>query len=272
MFLYFVPNVTKDTFRKSAAFRPLIAILRDALDELKTKELNIGPAGTDGDGTRIPGLLICALPAEEASPRALRFEPEQQTWVDCGGYWLGFTAGAPPHPETLARTKQLDGYSYTLGDGREYLCPIIRRMIYQPMVPCGLHWNGESFDRVVKAEYEDLWEQSASWSKAMTANGRAQAALTCLQLNYRVGPFELEALGTFADEQAASDVILAALDEQFFVDCVNDPKKKASVETMLDALEQCAASYEDCCLDTAPVAENSTSLEPVTSADPVMGG
>ena len=269
MFLYFIPNETEDTFRDAASFAPLTTILRDALPDLKTKSLRGGPADTEEN--RVPGLLICALPADRTFPIPLRYEPARQTWKDCGGYWMGYVTESPPHPETLQRDKTLDGYTYVLGDGREYLCPIVRRMLYKPMLPCGMHFNGETFERQVKPDWEEIWNQSANWSKRMNDHDRATAAVTCLQINYRVGPFEIDVLGAFSDETAVNEIILAALDEQFFIDCMNDPKKKASVEAMLSAWEKYAALYEASFLDTPQAGESLKSSEQESPTDAAGG-
>lgn len=250
MFLYFVPNVTADNFRESPAFvGGLAAIL--GTEAIQTKELRFGPAGKD-----VPGLLLCSPPLDGTMPTRLMWTPDKQTWQDCGEYWIGYETANPPHPEMLLRSKTIAGYSYTLGDGREYLCPIVRRMAFQPMLPCSLQFDGVAYTRVVQPEFEQLWVDSERWSKALTDTEKGLAAVRCLQLNYRVGPWELQILGTFAAESAANDVILAALDEQFFLDCLNDPKKKQWIENVSSVLASVSHGIEETCANIAPAAAN----------------
>jgi len=68
-----------------------------------------------------PGLLIGCAGVETP-----RFDPSDQTWIDCGpdaGFHIGFQTADPPGPEDLAREDQLPGDRIRLGDQRLWPIP-----------------------------------------------------------------------------------------------------------------------------------------------------
>lgn len=251
MFVYAIPEATPSDFRESAAIAGRLGeIYRGAVDRLQTKELRRGPHG-DSSCT-VVGL------ASHGEPARLEFRPDRQTWVECDGYWMGYPTGKPPRPEQLERPKPLESYEYALGGGTLYNCPIIRRLQHVPMLPCTVRFNGRQWEQQVVDQYADLWERSARWGKSMSLPEMAEIATELLGLNYFVGPHELHVMGTFADEQHVKDVLLAALDEQFFIDCLANESKKKSLEGLLDELERSAAGLEGAMIVMSQPAENSS--------------
>lgn len=219
IFLYYVPGASEATVKESPAFSEggLQIVFRDCLEALA-----FAPSkGPDGE----PGLLLYAIPTSREKPFGLRYRPSDQTWIDCGTHWIGIQNDSPPQPEGLRRKKVLDSYSYAMADGREWLCPKIRRG-GMPLVPAYWKINQGNFRLEVKEEFADIWEQSADWAgtvRAISYMEAFQICALCLGLNYRLGVNEISALNML-DMATSRDVILAALDEQFFLDMVNQKK------------------------------------------------
>lgn len=260
MFLYFIPTQTAASFRTSDVFRNRLAdILKDDVAGIAAKDLKWGPAGKD-----VSGVLIC-LPPINGDGMAVRMkhDPDKQTWQLCDAdsdhpYWMGYETAKPPQPEQLLRKRTVNGYDFSLGDNREYVCPIIRRMASQPMLPCAVKFDGREYVPEVRPEYHEIWQDSIGWAKSMTIHEQAVAAERCLALNYRVGPYELNVLNTFGTEDAIRDVILAALDEPFFLQCLKDEKKNPQIMAALDELERS--------MPGSKAAISSTDLPAVSSA------
>lgn len=218
IFLYYVPGATEQTIRTAPAFTSggLQIVFADCMEYISFNESK-GPDGTSG-------LLMYALPTSKEKPFALRYRPADQTWIDCETHWIGIQNDNPPQPEGLQRRKIVDSYTYTLADQREWKCPRIRRGA-NPLLPAYWKVNKGTFMLEVKEQYQDVWEASEEWSSARVTFMEAfLICVTCLGLNYRVGANELSAMNAL-DSESAHDVILAALDEQFFLDLIANQKK-----------------------------------------------
>jgi hypothetical protein len=133
--------------------------------------------------------------------------PDEQEWIDCGGYWMGWSREDRPRPEFLARSPLVSGYDTVLGDGLAWTCPTIRKGGRAPNLPrtMGLDAAGEFAMRIIPA-FDWAWElsgeifdrvfgsQEMSWSEAY------RLAVSALSLNYRVGPREASQLGLITTE------------------------------------------------------------------------
>lgn len=219
IFLYYIPGTTEKTAKDSPAFASggLQIVFRDCLDNLSYSESK----GPDG-GT---GLLLYAIPVSREKPFGLRYRPDAQTWIDCGSHWLGMQSNQLPEPEGLRRVKMLDSYRYALADGREWMCPKIRRG-GMPLLPAWWKMSKGQFTLEVKTEFVDIWNESESWSLDIRSISYTEAfsiCALCLGLNYRIGVNEISMLNML-DAATSRDVILAALDEQFFVDMLSQKK------------------------------------------------
>jgi hypothetical protein len=95
-----------------------------------------------------------------------------------------------------------------------------------PLLPAYWKFNQGIFRLEVKKEFVDVWEASADWvlevRSILLPEAFAICAL-CLGLNYRIGVNEISALNML-DTVTFRDVILAALDEQFFLDMISQKK------------------------------------------------
>lgn len=213
IFLYYVPGAKQTTVNESPAFASgeLGIVFRDCPDGLSFCESK----GPDGGS----GVLLYAMPVSGEKPFSLRYKPDLQTWVDCGTHWLGMNNEQKPEPDGLLRKKTLNSYRYTLADGREWMCPKIRRG-GMPLVPAWWKMNQGLFTLEVKTEFVDIWNESESWSLGIRSISYPEAfsiCALCLGLNYRMGVNEISMLNML-DMETSRDVILAALDEQFFID------------------------------------------------------
>lgn len=165
--LYFLPGVYRQHLvegrrlsQSLLAGRGLTAIFGDVIDlsgELSLIELpGAGPGGQSGT------LLVPLVPGREP-PVRLGYYPQFQDWQSHGElYWLGLDRESPPTPDDLRRTKQIGGYRMTLGDGQEWLIPVLRRPDQSSEFPSSFGWDAAGkFQQQVRAEFRALWDDSA---------------------------------------------------------------------------------------------------------------
>lgn len=167
------------------------------------------------------------------------FLPDRQRWLRVGDtpVSVGVSDDAPlPGPDDLRRERQLPGRLVELGDGRRWLVPTVREWVeengaprWRPTLPTEPTQNeaGEWVAGEIDRDYQELWEASLRWwdaqeAAALTAKddeGPAvvtldeglTAALSALQINYRIGAAEAQLLGLFRHERGA-DVLNAMID------------------------------------------------------------
>jgi hypothetical protein len=233
--LYFFPDLTAEqlTRERLLASEPAAA-LRDVLDtpahykqSLIRADLHYGPSGSSG-------ALVAATPGD--SEPLILFKPDQQKWVNCGEYWLGYYLEHPPTPAELERRDQVNGFLETLGDGNEWNCPVIRTPTGvdagEVRVPreFGLDEQGEMIIQPLEV-YRAAWDASAiAWDfiiakkKGLSVPDGVKLAAQFLGLNYRVGFRECLLLNLF-NENNLQRVYVAACDRDF-------------CDTMFDQLEK----------------------------------
>lgn len=249
-FIYFVPGdgpLTEDEQNDLldrhglgyALERPLFAPIRR------------GPSADDEPGP--PGLLV----GEDAAGIPPRLDEDRQQWrlLDAErGTWLGWYPERLPGPRELARRQQLSGWLVELGDPPQpWHVPCARRWHDQgedaPACHCALpqgftlvdgHWIRGG----VKARYRPLWQLVEAYFAALTeAAARVEddrrtsitfqfdqlddLAVGALQLNYRVGPVELDVLGCY-DEEGRQRIVEAVMDERTAENLIK--KKLAAAE------------------------------------------
>lgn len=202
-FFYFVPIsrqhlIVDDRLQLSALGSPLSAVLADVCDvpgDCIVTEISAGPDGNAGC------VLIPLSPGVEV-PRVPGYVPDAQTWHKADHYWIGFE-GDVPRPEAFARKTQVLGYVVPDKHGRSWHVPLIRGLD-RPYgaLPCDYEF-GEDFvpSEVLQRQYRSLWADSARMWDAydeqaggVATTFTAQFAARCLQVNYRVGPAELNLL------------------------------------------------------------------------------
>jgi hypothetical protein len=179
----------------------------------------------------------------------LGYFPERQVWRRVPGcdVWCGCDAEDKPKPADLARAEQISGEWITLDDGNQWLAPKARRwcelddrLLWDYNLPRRMTLNDDGLwvPGGVKPRYERLWQLAndyeASYSAAMAEAGEDDSvvrfvfeeidtlAIGALQINYRVGPVELDMLGVY-DQAVRQRIIDVLLDNATWVSWI---KKK----------------------------------------------
>ena len=102
LFLYFFAGLDKDaaTLEKLRA-TPLAEVASDALRNDRTfQEMTVrhnvatGPNGSSG-------VLLAIKHPDLPDAHRIGYYPEEQTWRDCGDYWLGYVTHCKPGPDWL---------------------------------------------------------------------------------------------------------------------------------------------------------------------------
>lgn len=179
------------------------------------------------------GVVVCHGGNEDGR---LGYYPEKQTWKQWPGknIWVGCDEDDKPGPDDLRRADQITGRWLVLDDGNRWLAPIARKwheiddkLLWDYNVPrrLSLDENGQWMPGDVKPRYERLWQLAMEYEDtaaraAHNAEGDIvrftfehvdELAVGALQVNYRVGPVELDMLGIY-DDQARNAIIRVLLD------------------------------------------------------------
>lgn len=149
--------------------------------------------------------------------------------------YLGYSPAALPTPDELARPEPISGHWLKLDDGHHWLAPCARRweefedrLLWDYNFPRRLSYQaGRWAPGEVKPRYARLWELAVAYETAAQAaldeapeeaSGVSfrfdeidELAIGALQINYRVGPHELDVLGIY-DVAARQQIIRALLD------------------------------------------------------------
>lgn len=166
--------------------------------------------------------------------------PARQTWHDFGDVWVGWEI--TPTPETLQRPHQINGYSYTLGDGNAWECPILREGGVRLNLPTTWSLNSRGvFQIKTHPAYQneiDLAEKIWSCCFGDVDCTTAEAFQMCCQLlavNYLVCPRAVSALGLL-DSLNYARVFKAAIDGPAVQDLLD--KEHATVAAMVGLDDQ----------------------------------
>lgn len=204
LFLYFVSGLDREqATRDKLASMPFASVMSDALRNDRTfKEMIVahnvatGPSGSSGV------LLAVKHPAWPDAHR-IGFYPDEQTWRNCGDYWLGYVTNCKPGPDSLQRELLVSGYDYELGDEQIWHAPIIRYPAGNANLPQTMSVDaaGQFTQSVVKSK-QWAWDLAGRiWDKYFLGNGGLlpesmfSSAVECLSINYRIGPQEVSLLG-----------------------------------------------------------------------------
>jgi len=212
-FLYYIPGLQAGLSLEAARAAGLAYALDGPIGSVGVRG---GPDGGDG--------VLVAL-AKSAAAEELSYHPDRQTWrkIPACDAWVGLSTTHYPLSTDLARGKQLAGHEVVLGDDRPWLVPVARGWVEQDG---DLRWYHNLPQRSVLADdgrwsegdvlprYAPLWELAMRFEDARRAavtlidapaggavrvqfdfDGLHQAAVRCLQENYRIGPAEAALLG-----------------------------------------------------------------------------
>ena len=219
-FLYFIPNASKDAIQLDQVIAAGLGdVLRDRLtpsDLAGSGRLAIGGA-SNGPGGHNGVVLQCLVPNvftpsdEDQPPPVVGYYPKLHTWQPAAtgnaAYWIGYDPHALPAPEDLARDNSVSGYFETLGDGREWLCPVIRQYLGQVNLPDVWRVVNGQIVSTVKPDWQGAWELSGQiWESHVSRSDPdvATAMLWCCKLlgiNYRIGPMEASLLGLLGRDE-----------------------------------------------------------------------
>lgn len=193
--------------------------------------MTIGDAKVDGSTGVMFTPNLGGKPADVTA-----YQPATQTWITHGKIKIGWETAAPPTAEVLARYPQVIGYQLT-ASGTVWTIPLARSPRGISNIPQDFVWN-ESGDPVAcrRADFDWLWDLSGEvWDYWHTDKGNelgeswlAKAALRILQVNYFIGPAELNAFRSMGrpvmDQMSVAAISLALIDNDF-PKLVDDAKK-----------------------------------------------
>lgn len=239
-FLYFVPGVTRQTLgRDLLVAAGLGDVLRDRLTPndlagiggLALAEVQHGPDGHSGvilypmtDDERAGG--------EEMPPLVIGYYKGSQEWEPFGGYYVGWVPDDLPTPEGLEREQSLRGYPEILGDGREWICPLIRMEHGQHNLPDVWGIRQGKFSAWVKPDWAWAWDLTGEiWDYFSKQKDIPNAlafewVVKLLSINYRVGPIEVTALKLFGRDEYR--VVLEAAIHGPLIERIRGTQKKIS--------------------------------------------
>jgi hypothetical protein len=196
-------------------------------DRITSRGCDRGPDG-------MKGVAVCHGGNQDGQ---LGYWADRQTWKKIPGstVWCGMYTADPPRPDDLARAEQISGEWLALDDGHRWLAPKARRWLE---IDDRLFWDYNLPRRMslsehglwqpgnVKPKYVRLWQLATEYEAAASA-ALAQSvedegtvrfsfdeidllAISALQVNYRIGPVELDLLGIYDDasRQRIIDVLL----------------------------------------------------------------
>lgn len=225
--LYFLPGVYRQHLVQGSRLvaavleaRGLQAIFGDVTDVLR--ELSLSEITASGPGGQSGTMLVPLAPGREP-PVRLGYKPDFQTWHDEGDFWIGFDNESPPAPAELARKKQITGYRMQLGDGQEWVIPILRRPDDSSELPSAFTLAAAGgVSQAVRPQYRALWEASAEicqWFVEGTLIDAARLRLheliewcvRILSVNYRFDRVLQNHLGVIGNEEWAS-ILCYAID------------------------------------------------------------
>jgi hypothetical protein len=242
-FLYFVPGKSRINVPGDLPALGLDHVFRDTAPI--ERGVNRGP--TDGTGG---GVIIAAKGS--VAPERLMLQPNggAQRWRPIPNNpakaWCGMYVEDPPTPDELIRSRVIDGHLMTLGDGRQWLCPIARAVGQTAAGPrdyCALprttdigddgNWSVGEIDML----FVDLWSIACNYFDALSDAidaaagddesqgdearklavefdfaGVRENAMRCLQAHYKVNRIEVVMLDLFRAEDHAHNVLQALID------------------------------------------------------------
>ncbi len=191
---------------------------------------------------------------DQTTGRAAIYAPEDQAWrkVPNTEAWVGHWNEARPAPTDLLRSRFLPGYGVMLGDGNDWVIPVVRAYreagdVIQgdPALPKKMDVDqaGKLTPGALLPEYEPLWQAVAeAWDKIIVGEGELEnriesgvaefdaLAIRLLAANYRLGPAEVVMLELFECPNVANTVAIlsAATDVLSYVQIKKEQAARTS--------------------------------------------
>jgi len=180
--------------------------------------------------------------------------PSKQAWRQVAGRsaWVGMYNQNKPTPDDLIRQQQVTGVWIDADDGSRWLAPIARKwhvlddqIVWDYNLPRRLTLNDDGLwvPGEVKPRYERIWQLAMDYEATATeALAKADSAsvvrfryddmdllaISALQVNYRIGPIELDMLGVY-DDQLRQRIVDVLLDNDTWQDWIK--KKVDTLDT-----------------------------------------
>jgi hypothetical protein len=191
------------------------------------------------------GLVVVPKPigVDGMAPEC-RYRAVEQEWRECDGgkYWVGWEIQRKPRPGDLIRKEQIDGHWVGLADEQEWLVPIARLFwggtalpqqlilgpggkVVQEAMPRFAALSADAAKVWAKFSYERLSQDDSGEKDAANDSDAPvldveegwRIAVSCLALNYHVGPWEVSALRLLTS-QNYTKVLQALIDIPTLVD------------------------------------------------------
>lgn len=205
--IYFVAAADKQAFTRDDAIAAGLkyAFVRSAGDP-ESRLCGQGPGNSRG-------FLACFNPA--ARPGLVEYVPDKQTWVDAGGYWIGYWTAEKPTEEAFRREKRLAGEPVKLRDGAEWTIPIARSFVSGATLPqkLVLGTDRRTWELADLPEYLDLCGEAEKVAglflpklggdHTVTLNYQDGMAICvkALAINYAVSAVEVSMLELFTQNE-----------------------------------------------------------------------
>lgn len=214
-FLYFLPGVSRDSISPEEVIRAGLGdTLRDRMTptdlsgngRLIVASVNNGPGGHNGTILQVIPEQT-EEPDEDAPAVAIGYFPKQQQWEQVGKYWVGWDPNNLPTPEDLERDEFCGESEVTLGDGRVWMCPVIRLTQGAHRLPDVWKLVNGKFTSVIKPDWAWAWDLTGDiWDWYTSDRTKTQPelfewAIRLLSINYRVGPCEAGILGLIGSRE-----------------------------------------------------------------------
>lgn len=180
---------------------------------------------TAGPGDR-PGVVI----ATDDVASEIGYFPDWQTWQKMrdAAAWIGFDDDALPGPDDLAAHDVLDHFNTPLGDGNRWRIPAVIDAAGEWCLPKvrQLADDGSVIKRPAKryealALHADHVRDAFRTREPMSDADEWAICLAALQVNYRIGPDELDILckrADLLDDQSVMFILSALVDRHNWAD------------------------------------------------------
>jgi len=217
--------------------------LAKEMPEIKFAMVDVLHGGPDG---KSGSLITYEAQDRKEGERTLKkfgYYEDEQTWEEVDkekGLWIGFNTKSPPTAMDLARTSSTGGYPVPLSVEGKWNVPVIRRIDGSSDLAHDIKLN--PYKEILKKEYLDIWERTGKafdWllegaaSDDFTNEMAIILGLDGLALNYRVGPYEQNALGIL-DSSTWFSVLCCMLDhEQMRLILDAEKKRRDTTQALL---------------------------------------
>ena len=182
---------------------------------------SLTPCGIQHGPKGLQGTLISVQPVIPGEESVASYVPDQQTWLEGPGYWLGHWNGledkrrSKPRPEDLARDRTYGSYAVRIADKQPYNCPVVpadlpKRFLMTVIGPQMVEEEGLSWLTELGQKWQDIRSGILPSPPIVEI---ATDVIRVLGFNYRIGLWEASLLRIIDSTAAATIVAVCILDE-----------------------------------------------------------